>query len=198
MVSLLKKKYNIKGKMILYVGRIYSYQKGLDYLIRAIPIILSKETEIKFVMIGEDYGSKASLIKLAKKLKVEKYIIFTGHIPYNELLKAYAAADVFVLPSIFEPFGIVLLEAMASKKPIVATNVGGIPEIVKNGKNGILVRPKNEEELADAILFLLSHEDQAKMMGINGYNMVKNYSWELIAKKIENVYFKVLDQGIKF
>jgi glycosyltransferase involved in cell wall biosynthesis len=186
-------KYNIRGKMILYVGRIYSCQKGLNHLINAIPIILNKEPEAKIVIVGENWGSKANLIKTAKNLGIEKSIIFTGYIPRNELLKAYAAADIFVLPSLFEPFGIVLLEAMASKKPIVATNVGGIPEVVENGKNGILVKPGNEEELANAILYLLSHEDQAKIMGINGYNMVKKYSWDLIAKKIEEVYFKVLN-----
>lgn len=102
----------------------------------------------------------------------------------------YKAADVFILPSTMntESFGIVNLEAMACGVPIVASNIGGIPDIVKDGENGLLVQPKNTEALANAIIYLLENEDMKKKLGLNGKMKVKNYSWEKIAEKTEAIY----------
>ncbi len=98
-----------------------------------------------------------------------------------------------MLHSIYEAFGIVLLEAMASEKPVISTMVGGIPEVVQNGKSGILVPPKNATALATAIIQLLSDGKRAKEMGQYGRKLTEiEFNWEIIAKKYLEMYFDLI------
>ena len=114
------------------------------------------------------------------------------NVPFDELIKIYANADIFVLPSYYEAQGIVLLEAMASGLPCVATNIGGIPETVIDGKNGILVEPRNPMKLAQAILTLAEDEDLRLKYGRMGRKrVVEEYDWRKIASKTEKVYRRV-------
>ena len=106
----------------------------------------------------------------------------------------YKAADIFCLPSttMAESFGIVNLEAMAAGIPIVASDLGGIPDIVKHGENGLLAKPCNVQSLADALTYLLKNEDIRKNFGNKGREMVDNYSWDKIAKETEELYRSIL------
>ncbi|MBT9151423.1 MAG: D-inositol 3-phosphate glycosyltransferase [candidate division WS2 bacterium] len=107
----------------------------------------------------------------------------------------YNAADVFCLPSTStESFGIVNLEAMTCGVPIVASKIGGVPDVVKDGENGLLVQPKDYEALADAIIYLLENEDERERMGKNGREKVESYSWERIAEETEKVYSSLMRQ----
>jgi len=105
------------------------------------------------------------------------------------------ASDIFVLPSLSESFGIVNIEAMASGLPIIATKVGGIPEIIKDGENGFLVEPKNPEQIAERILYLLSNNNIRRSISFNNKEKAKNYSWDLIVNKLIAVYSLCLNKN---
>lgn len=175
--------------MILFVGRL-SPRKGVDILLRALPPVLAK-VEVKLVLVGS--GNQRDYRQLAQSLGVSDKAIFLGRVPDNTLRLLYSSCDLFVLPSRLEGLGIVILEAMAAGKPIVATNVGGIPELIESGQNGILVEADEEGKLASAIIKVLSDKSLAKTIG--GNNMKKareRYSWEVAARKAEHVYNELI------
>jgi glycosyltransferase involved in cell wall biosynthesis len=178
----------LSENIILFVG-VLEPHKGPDVLIKAMPEIIKEVPETKLVLMGSGM-LKEKLEKLSKKLGIGKHIKFAGFIG-NPFIKAlyYKAADVFVLPATGpEIFGIVNLEAMACGVPIVATKIGGIPDVVKGGVNGLLVPPRASDALADAIIYLLQNEDVRVKMGKNGRKKVEDYSWERIAEETERVY----------
>ncbi len=114
----------------------------------------------------------------------------------DDAVKIISAYDVFVLPSLNEGMGRVLVEAMALGKPIVASNIGGIPDLVIHGKNGFLVPPKNPKELAKYIQILLEDEKKREKMGLAGKEMSLNFSAENMVEKIEKLYGELLKGGL--
>ena len=192
---LFKKDYDLGRNVVLFIGRLAPV-KGIQYLLKAAPQVLREVPNTFFVIVGSvshDYNFQKELEKLCRKLGVDDKVIYTGFISDDELLKAYSAANVFVLPTLREGLSIATLEAMASGKPVVASNVGGLPSIVKDGVTGFLVEPKNEGQLADSIIKLLLNEKLAREMGDNGKKMVEDYSWERIAEETEKVYRMVIN-----
>ncbi|NJE43404.1 glycosyltransferase family 4 protein [Thermococcus sp. GR6] len=180
----LKSELGIEGKVVLYVSRM-SYRKGPQVLINA----FSKIEDATLILVGS--GEMLPFLKAqAKFLKMEDRVRFLGYVESSLLPKLFGMADVFVLPSITaEAFGIVILEAMASGIPVVATDVGGIPEIIKESESGLLVPPGNELSLRDAIQKLLNDEELAKWFGSNGRKAVEErYSWKKVAAEIEKAY----------
>ncbi|MEM2144384.1 MAG: glycosyltransferase family 4 protein [Candidatus Jordarchaeaceae archaeon] len=173
--------------IVLFVGGIYPL-KGPHVLLKAIPEIAKQNKNVLFIFVGG--GDIRRYEILAKSLGIQEYVKFTGYIKEGQKHLYYKASDIFVLPSIetFESFGIVNLEAMSSGIPIVASKIGGIPDVVKNGENGLLVPPKDHDALADAIIYLLNNEDVREKMGRKGKERVKDYSWDKIAEKYEEVY----------
>ena len=165
--SSFKKEIGTKKPIILFVGNLVP-QKGIEYLIKA-KKYLKKDS--KLVIVGG--GPLLKKLKDITKKENIKDVLFTG--PRTDINNIMAAADIIVLPSISEGFPIVLLEAMAMGKPVVATKVGGIPEIVDE-KVGILVGPKNPRRLADAIEKLLSDEKLRKKLGENGLKKAAKFS----------------------
>lgn len=187
----LKKKLGIQGPIILSVQRLHS-RKGLNYLIDAIPIVLEKIPSTQFIIVGKG-PEKTNLENKIKNLGIENNVKLVGFVIDSELPMYYAYCNLFVLHSIYEAFGIVLLEAMASKKPVISTMVGGIPEVVQNGKSGILVPPKNATALATAIIKLLSDSKRAKEMGQYGRKLTEiEFNWDIIAKKYLEMYIDLI------
>lgn len=186
-----KKKLGVQGPIILSVQRLHS-RKGLNYLIDAIPIVLESIPSTQFIIVGKG-PEKINLENKIKELGIENNVKLVGFIMDSDLPKYYANCDIFVLHSIYEAFGIVLLEAMASEKPVISTMVGGIPEVVQNEKSGILVPPKNATALATAIIQLLSDGKRAKEMGQYGRKLTEiQFNWEIIAKKYIEMYFDLI------
>ncbi|MDI3501049.1 MAG: hypothetical protein PWP22_820 [Thermoanaerobacter sp.] len=157
-------------KIILSVGRIEK-QKGYHLLIKLLPEIL-KTHDVKLVIVGT--GSYLpNLKKLAVKLGVSDNVIFVGKVSDNELPKYYNLADVFAFPTLrIEGLPYVILEAMACGKPVVASRIGGIPTVIENGKEGLLVKPNDLENLKDKLLMLLEDEKMAKKLGKNAREKV--------------------------
>lgn len=188
----IKRRYDLRkdDALILYTGRLVA-RKGLEDLLVALALVHKKKKNTKLILVGRGM-LKNHLQKLAFRLGISNNLIFTGPMPTDELVKHYAGADVFVLPSYYEGQGLVLLESMACETPVVATNVGGIPEIVTDGENGLLVEPKKPEQLADAILKIIDDTELRTKLGKNGRETaVKNYDWKIIAEKMEKIYRSV-------
>jgi len=184
-----KRKVGLNGKnVVLFVGALYPL-KGPHILLKAIPKITKEHKDTIFVFAGS--GNVDEYIKLSEKLGVEKYVRFTGYID-EEKPFYYKASDIFVLPSLTESFGIVNLEAMACSVPIVASNISGISDVVKNGENGLLVPVGNSDALADAIIYLIENEAVREKMGKNGKEKIEEYSWQKIAKETEKVYHRII------
>lgn len=163
--SAIREKLGIKEDelVILTARRLYPVY-GIEYLIRAIPEVIEHYKHVRFVIVGEG-PLRGYLHQLARKLNVDRFVVFTGSVPRTLMPLYIAAADVVCLPSLMEGLPIFLLEALASGKPVVATKVGGIPEAVINGYNGYLVEPKNIQSLASALLELTLSQDKIKAFG---------------------------------
>jgi glycosyltransferase involved in cell wall biosynthesis len=183
---------NIKPKpikdSILFVGQLDKthLHKGLNYLIDAV----SEIRKVKLIVVGKG-DNLENYIQLAKEKNISA--LFTGSISDKELTEFYNDTTLTVLPSYnqAEGFGMILIEAMACKKPVVGTNVGGIPYVIHNNKDGLLVPPKDSKALAEAIIKLLKNPKLAKQMGANGYKKVKeNFTWQIQVKKTKEILKK--------
>jgi len=185
-------KNNSNSNTILYVGRL-SPEKGVECLIKSIPNIIKEYQDCSFVIIG-DGPIRRKLEKKVKELDIQKYIIFMGFISYDRIKKYYQIADIVVVPSIWnEPFGRTLIEAMACRKPLIASRVGGIPEIIKHEETGLLVECGNSSELASAILTLLKDKEMRESMGKQGRMIVEeHYDKKVFAEKVIRIYESIL------
>ena len=184
-------RYGIRRPYALFVGRL-SRQKGIFTLVEAAKIV---GENCQFVFATGKPDERSILEEFKRKIRdIDNIVWINKMLNINELIPLYTMASVFVCPSIYEPFGIVNLEAMATEAPVVASRVGGIPEIVKDRETGILVEPNNPEQLADAITYLLENPEEAVEMGRRGRRRVlKEFTWEKIAEKTFKLYCSLLD-----
>jgi len=190
----LLERYGIKKgqKIVLSVGRLVP-RKGFEYLIRAMPYLQSSFPSVRLVIVGS--GPREGYLKsLTRKMRLEDIVVLTGEIAEEELITLYSRADVFVLPSIVdskgdtEGLGVVLLEAMAFRKPVVATKVGGIPEAVIHRKTGLLVDHKDSISLARAIQEVLSNQRLSASLKENGRKWVmETFDYPIIAQKFHRL-----------
>ncbi len=191
--SAVKGRYGVHPdeKLVLCVGRLVP-QKGIEYLIRAVPRIAERYPEAKFIIVGEGW-LRGHLEYIARSTGHQWKITFTGWVPDQELIALLNSADALVVPSIYEPFGIVALEGMAAGVPVVASDVGGLAEIVEHEHTGILAYSRSPESIAWAVGRVLSDPDHSKEMVQNAQEMVqKTYSWEAIAMKTAKIYKEVV------
>ena len=164
--------------------------KGHVTLIEAFEQIKKEKTEARLVIVGEGY-LRERLVGLISRLGLEDSVVFTGF--QMDVSEIIATFDVAVLPSLFEGMGRVLLEAMAMEKPVVASRVGGIPDLVDHGVNGLLVRPGEITELKDAILNILNNRTLAvRMAGEGKKRVTEQFSAEGMVRSIERVYRELL------
>jgi glycosyltransferase involved in cell wall biosynthesis len=188
-----KKEHNLKNKVLMTMGRIVPW-KGIKALIEIMPYILEKHSDTSLVIIG-DGPELDNLKKLVSDSKLTDSVTFLGKITdTQEKSKLYDVTDVVVLNTFYEGMSNVLLEAMALKKPVVTTRVGGNPEFVNND-NGILVEYNNKEQITSAILKLLDNSDRAQSLGEHGYQTTQQYTWDSLVEKNINVIDKLLTQS---
>ena len=137
-------------------------------------------------VIGGDGSLRSYHESLAKELKVSENVLFTRHIPQEELPRFYAACDIFVIPSVVEAFGLVTIEAMACGKPVIAGRSGGVEEAVVDGKTGILVEPENVSDIREAVLRLLRDEVYAQKLGSDGFTRVRQqFNWKSRSEELK-------------
>ncbi len=182
-----KRRDNIKTRF-LFVGRLEK-QKGLIYLIKAAEI-LKKKKDFEIFIVGE--GSEAEyLLNATLKLGLRDIIKFKGKVDEETLKEYYLGCDAFILPSLWEGVPLTLLEAAAAEMSIIASNVGGISSIFDNEENALIIKPKNAEALASAILKLIEDKKLMKRLGNNARRLVEKFSWENTAKTLDQIYLDV-------
>ena len=162
--------------------------KGINYLLQAMPDIIKKFTDITLVIAG-DGPAADKLKKQTVELGITRNVLFLGpRLDIPELLKVF---DIYVLPSLSEGLPMVLLEAMAAGCPIVATNVGGIPTLIKHGDNGSMVEPKNPQALASEIIKLLSSQELRSQYSKKALETFQeSYSADIMTRKYEQLYLR--------
>jgi len=179
---------------ILFVGRLRP-MKAVDVLLQAFAIVLesSDREDLHLRLVGEGFQEQM-LKQVAKDLNIEKHVTFVGYLPVAEVHKEFAQAPIFACLSRHEAFGNVFVEAQAAQCAIVGTNIEGIPEIVTDGKTGLLVPVNDKHAAAEAILTLLSDDQLRSRLTENGLENVEKYDWDLIAHQYAEVYDAVLSR----
>ncbi|MDH5686438.1 MAG: glycosyltransferase family 4 protein [Candidatus Bathyarchaeota archaeon] len=174
-------------RLVLFVGRLVP-QKGVEYLIRAVPNIIRQNGEVRIFITGDGW-SKNYLEDLARATGYADRIRFLGFISDSELVELTVSADALVIPSVYEPFGIVALEGMAAGVPVVAADVGGLAEIVERDRTGVTVYTRNPESIAWGVNRVLSDSRYSERLIQNAKKKVEEvYSWEAVAKRTVEVY----------
>ena len=196
----LKKFKSLSGKShdlirLLFVGRL-SIQKNVPLLIRSFKKITEKNLRNIELHIVGDGEEKSKIINLIKAEKLEKKVILHGALRGKRLYKIFSNSDIFILTSRNESFGIVLIEAMASGLPIVASNILGVRDIIEKNRTGLLVKPE-QEDFVKAIEKLLNNSQLREKLIKNGLEEVKKYSWDKIVEKFEDVYQSVKEAKLK-
>jgi len=167
---------------LIFCPRRLEPKNGVEYFVGAIKLVLEKEKNLWAIISGNEYIKEyASKIKnMIKELNLSNYIFFTGPVLHEQIIEFYQASDIVVLPSLMEATSISGLEALACGVPVIGTTVGGIPEIVYDDINGLLVPPKDPNKLAEALVDLLKNKE--KRLDIN------KFSWDKIVEEVEKIY----------
>lgn len=195
--SLLREKYNLKEeRIILFVAQLDKTHKhkGLNFLIKALNHLHKEGINVKLVIVGEgDYKDKYR--SQVRELKLETHVFFSGYVPEDKLPFFYRSSNVTVLPTYLktEGFGMVLIEANACGRPVIGTRIGGIPFVVRDEYNGLLVPPADSASLAKALGKIFMNDKLADEMGNNGRKLVEeNFTWEKAANDTLRIFKEVL------
>ncbi|MEM8830384.1 MAG: glycosyltransferase family 1 protein [Cyanobacteria bacterium P01_G01_bin.19] len=187
-------------KLVMYVGR-FDKRKGIETLVRAIakPGVRRHEN-LKLAIVGgytpgeKDGIEKERISDIVKELGIEDITVFPGKVRHEDLAYYYAAADICVVPSHYEPFGLVAIEAMASRTPVVASRVGGLKFSVADNKTGLLVTPQDEDGFARAIDSILDNPEWQEQLGKNARKRVESkFSWDGVASQLDREYMSQLN-----
>lgn len=167
-------------------------RKGLEFLVEAMPAVIARVPDVRFQIIGEGPYKERMVARLTQ-LGIAKHVEFLGW--RRDVPQLMWSFDVFALPSLRESFGLVFLEAMAARCPVVASRTDGIPEVVADGETGLLVPPGNAPELADALIQLLTDPGRARQMGNAGRARVERlFSIERMAREYDELYTRLLSR----
>ena len=183
------------GKLnILFVGRLEK-RKGLNYLVEAYKQVKQEIPDCRLIIVGPGTILRRKYERQVKKNGL-KDVTFAGYVAAEELPRYYKTADIFCSPATgHESFGIVLLEAMAVGKPIVASDIEGYASVMAHGVEGLLVPPKDKEKLAQALISLLTDESLRQQMGTKGRLKATEHGWERIAQRVLDYYVEVLNNA---
>ncbi|MFN2114085.1 MAG: glycosyltransferase [Anaerolineae bacterium] len=187
------------ARVVLFVGR-PDPVKGLDTLVRAISIVVEREPSLRdnacLCIIGGDKtddprrtdAEQIRIDALRQELGLADFVKFLGAVPQGDLPYYYSLAEVLVVPSLYESFGMVALEAMACGTPVIASDVGGLSTLVRDGRTGFLVPDSDPEALAEKLLPLLRDPALRRTLGYHGIATAEAYGWPSIAERIERLY----------
>jgi len=193
-----RKKYGLEGKLaVLFVGRMARI-KGVEHLVNAANMLVNdfRYGNVVFVLVGpfsfdatEKPIDREEMLSYIRQHQLDGNVVLTGSLPLEEVRSLYAASDIFVLPSLAEGDPLVTLEAMASGKPVIGTRVGGIPHHIRDGWNGFLIDPANEQQLVDKIRYLIDNPEERKKMGENSRRYAEEqFDWSKVAERLLAVY----------
>ena len=181
---------SLTSKVVGAVARLRE-EKGIEYMLRGVKNVLAVFPETVFVIVG-DGALREQLEVLSKKLEIEDKTLFCGYL--EDVTSIMSIFDIVVMPSLTEGSPLALMEAFAMGKPIIATNVGGIKEILNDGKTGLLVPSKDPESLASKITYLLDNEQEAARLGTNAHEESKDYNISHYMRRLEKLYDEVINE----
>jgi len=185
--------FNDNKNNILFVGRLEK-RKGFDYLLEAYRLIKPEMPDCRLIQVGPGVRLRRQYEKRIKQYKIPD-VNFMGYVAYEELPAFYKIADVACFPATgWESQGLVLLEAMAVGKPVIASNIEGYTTVLTDGVEGIAVPPRNAEKLAEAILKLIKDKKLRQEMGARGKPRAQQFDWSIIAQRLMDVYTEILDR----
>lgn len=191
-----------KHPVIVFVGRL-AFEKGVEDLLKAVAILVRQDKRLSLILVG-DGQERNTFEAMARGLGIADYTEFTGAVPHNQVMHFLKKGDVFVAPSRItqdgwqEAQGLSIAEAMAAGIPVVATNVGGIPFMVRHGETGLLVQPQSPQELADSITFLLSNAEKAAEMARNAQKFIINHCGQSrVTADFANLFERITYMGLK-
>jgi glycosyltransferase involved in cell wall biosynthesis len=177
------------NKRVICVAR-FSWEKGLDYLIKAWPEVLKQEPQAKLVLVGE--GDKRQEIEsLIKELGIESSVELKGNLPHDQVLEELKKSEIFICPSLAEGLGIVFIEAQACGLAVIGTRVGGIPDVIQDMENGLLIEPKNSQAIERAIKKLLKDKELVSRLSGRALETVKKFDWGTVITQIDKLYQEV-------
>jgi len=181
-------------KIAIYCGRLIGL-KGVGIIIKSMKELIQSHKDMIFLFAGK--GNLPYFENLVRNFRIPKENYrFLGHINYDQLVEYYSISDIFILPSFHENMPTSLLEAMACKLPSIATNVGGIPEIIQNGINGFIINPNDTKELIDKIEYIFDNQDEINKIGTKARKQIEEkFTWEKNIKKIVQLYEHVSGSG---
>jgi phosphatidylinositol alpha-mannosyltransferase len=182
------------GKLnIVFVGRL-EFRKGVNYLLKAFLQVKRQMPNTRLIICGPGTRLRSRYENWVRRNRLED-VVFTGMVSNEDLPRYYRTADVFCAPNTScESFGLILVEAMAAGRAVVASNIEGFDAVVTHGKNGLLVPPRDARSLADALLSLLQDRQRREDMGRNGLVTARKYDWEGISRRVLSYYQKTIDQ----
>jgi glycosyltransferase involved in cell wall biosynthesis len=189
----LKAQYAKPEEAIIYfVGRI-TYEKGIYILLNAMPkVIAAMNDQVRLVIIGTGDAYSILLQRQAWDLGIYHKVLFTGFMADADFWKFQKVADCAVFPSLYEPFGIVALESFAAKIPLVVSDTGGLPEVVRHQVTGIVTRVNDADSLAEGIIEILHNPEHAKTLVNNAQaDLKESFAWDKLAEQTEAVFLKV-------
>lgn len=192
----IRSQFNIpKDEIILFSLQRLSKEKRVDLLIRSMEYISKGEKKVKLIIGGK--GPEESFLKqLVKQMNLSSKIMFAGHIRKDDLPKYFVMSDIFVLHSTYETFGAVLVEAMATGKPIVSVKSTAIPDVIDDGINGLLVEPNNPKAFAESVIKLIRNKELRKEFSLNAHKKaMKEYNWDKIAEEYESLFKQCIDKN---
>jgi glycosyltransferase involved in cell wall biosynthesis len=169
---------------------------GVEYLIRAFHSIQHLGPKLKLLIVG-DGSLEDDLKELCRELSIDDKVEFAGFVEHERVPEHLARMDIFVVPSVLasETFGVAAVEASACQLPVIASDIGGLPEVIVEGETGFMVPPCDPQAIADKMVLLIKNQDLRKKMGLAGRRFVeKHYVWEANASKMEQLYFQILDR----
>ena len=182
--------FSKSDKVLLFIGALIR-EKGIFELLEAFGKLMKMESKYKLLIVG-DGDERSAVLKYIERYKLKPDVLFLGAVSHDKIPEIMNVADVFVFPSHVEGLPNVVLEALASELPVVTTSVGGIPEVIRSGYNGILIPPKNIEALVKSVTYLVKNLSLAKLIGQNGRNIVSDkFTWKKSAESLIRVYEKL-------
>ena len=189
-VNELPQKEKVFENRIVCVARL-AWEKGIEYLIAALPEIKKIYPSAHLILAG-DGPAKENLQGLIKKLGLGEIVSFKGFLPHQEALQEISQGEVFVCPSLAEGLGNVFLEAQACQTPVIGANVGGIPDIIQDGFNGLLIPAKNSQAIVEAVAKIFSDKNLAQQLAQNAMVTVQKFAWPNIISQVDDLYKKTV------
>jgi glycosyltransferase involved in cell wall biosynthesis len=190
--EMLRSRYSINSNnVILFVGRLVEV-KGCEYLLKGFKDVLARRKDVELIIVGNG-PLEAELKAMARELHIDDRVRFEGFVEHRKVIDYYSLSDIVVFTSILDSHGfneglpLVLLETMATGKPIIATDIAGAREVIKDGWNGVLVAQKDPGQIARNILKLLNDRTLKAKFSENALRTAAGYDWDVIAKKYARI-----------